>query len=88
MYNLTHQELTSLIKRAAIEAAIQTVEAYQKNGPLISAADIIRDIGIDLYNEGVRIGKLCPQRKEGTIKGKRWVKMEEYLRYKADLFEI
>ena len=45
MYNLTHQELISLIKRAAIEAAIQTVEAYQKNGPLISAADIIRDIG-------------------------------------------
>jgi hypothetical protein len=87
MYQIEHQELLSIINKAARAAALETVELFKKYGELISKADIIREIGISLYTQGVENGKIHPFRNDNSIKGKIWIKTSEYLKYKQSILD-
>jgi hypothetical protein len=83
---MTQRELVSIIKTTVLETAIAVNEAYRNHGTLVCRADIIRDIGKALYDNGVTQGKLSPFSKTNGVKGKLWVQTQEYLRYKNEMF--
>jgi hypothetical protein len=83
---MNHTELVSIIHEAVRETAISINELYQKHGLRISRADIIREIGLPLYDQGVKEGKLKPFRNSGGVNAKIWVATQDYIRYKTELF--
>jgi hypothetical protein len=83
---MTHEELTSIITQAVLETAIAVNEEYLQHGGRVSRADIIREIGLPLYEAGVVAGKLKPVRNSGGVNAKIWLATKDYLRYKSELF--
>lgn len=86
MRTLTDTQLYNIVKAAAKEAVIQTIEAYRQYGDTVSRSDIIREIGLPLYNQGLANGDLTPAPKVGS-NGKIRFQTTEYLRYKSKLFD-
>jgi hypothetical protein len=84
--SMTHTELTSIIRLAVRECAIEVNETYQRYGIKISRPDIVKEIGQPFYEAGVRDGKLRPFRSRTGSTGKIWVQTQDYLRYKSELF--